>query len=101
MLYPQHLAPPVLVRAQVCPYPAVRALTPLLRLLTSTGVHLSVIELSPSWPYILHPQHLSPPVLVTAQVCLIPAAMVLSPLLRPLTSTGVELSLVVPLPSWP
>ena len=51
------------------------ALTPLVRPETSTGLVLSVVEPFPSWPYWLEPQHLTPPPLVSAQVCQLPAAI--------------------------
>src|SRR5947207_2019954 len=38
---------------------------------------------------------------MSAQVCRPPAAIALTPLARPTTSTGVLLSVVVPIPSWP
>ena len=56
---------------------------------------------SPSWPALLYPQHLTPPAAVRAQVCYSPAAMAVTPLDSPVTSTGVRRSVVVPSPSWP
>ena len=69
---------------------------------TATGVALSVVVPLPSWPKTLSPQHLTvPPVLVSAQVWKPPAAIGGDAAQSPDTATGVELSVVVPLPSWP
>ena len=100
-LRPQHLTPPALVSAQVWSPPAAIALTPLASPLTSTGTLLSVFVPFPSWPEALLPQHLTAPALVSAQVWSPPAAIALTPLASPLTSTGTLLSVVVPFPSWP
>lgn len=43
--------------------------------MTSTGVELSVVLPSPSWPTLFKPQHLTPPALVTAQVWSDPASI--------------------------
>src|SRR3990172_3731563 len=90
------------------------AATPLARPETSTGAALSEVVPSPSSPWPLLPQHLTPPALVRAQVWAPPAAMVATPLARPETSPGVVLHEytrlftvhvcgpeLVPLPSWP
>ena len=79
------------------------ALTPLASPLTSTGVVLEIVEPLPSWPYSLSPQHLTPPPVVSAQVCKVPPAeMALIPFASPLTSTGVvRWSTVVPSPNCP
>ena len=37
--------------------------------MTSTGVLRLVLVPSPSWPLLFNPQHLTPPEVVTAQVC--------------------------------
>ena len=66
---------------------------------TATGVGLLVNEPFPSCPFELLPQHFSPRCFVRAQVCEPPTAMAVIPLVRPETSTGRLLSLVVPLPS--
>src|SRR5436309_1644529 len=47
--------------------------TPLLH--TSTGLEVALVELFPSCASVFEPQHLSPPDVVTAQVCLLPAEM--------------------------
>ena len=68
---------------------------------TSTGVELSVVVPFPSCPKLLSPQHLTAPPLVSAQLWTPPAAIAVTPLCSPETSTGVELSVVVPFPSCP
>src|SRR5215212_3997241 len=69
--------------------------------MTSTGVELSVVVPSPSPPLLLSPQHLTAPALVRAHVKSLPALIATTPLPSALTSTGVELSVVVPFPSCP
>ena len=96
---PQHLTPPPLVSAQVWRPPAEIALTPLARPETSTGTLLSVFVPLPSWPYVPLPQHLTPPPLVSAQVWISPAAIAVTPLARPETSTGTLLPVVERFPS--
>src|SRR4051812_29461346 len=86
VLSPQHLAAPLVVTAQVCQTYAVSAVTPLTSPLTLTGVNRFVLELSPSCPDELLPQHLGP-VAVEAQVWYSPAAIKVAPLARPDTST--------------
>src|SRR5690348_3583851 len=68
---------------------------------TAVGVRraVAVVE-SPIAPRELVPQHWMAPVVVIAQVLLDPPAIELTPL-RPLTSTGVRLRVVLLLPSWP
>ena len=56
---------------------------------------------SPSCPPQLPPQHLTPPLLVSAQVCHPPADMAVTSPVRPLTSIGVLRLVIVPSPSWP
>src|SRR3990172_345410 len=68
---------------------------------TSTAVVLPVVVPSPNWPPELAPQHLTPPVMVSAQLWVNPAAVAATSLLRPDTSTGVVRFVVVPSPSWP
>src|SRR3990170_109953 len=87
-LLPQHLTPPPLVSAQVWRLSAEIALTPLARPETSTRKRLSVIVALPSWPKRLRPQHLTPPPLVSAQVWRLPAAIAMTPVVRPATSSG-------------
>jgi len=49
----------------------------------------SLVVLSPNWPYWLYPQHLTPPAVVSAQLCSQPAAIAATSLVRSDTSTGV------------
>src|SRR5581483_3979247 len=73
-LMPQHLTPPAVVSAQVNSLPAMIWVTPLDRPTTSTGVVRGVALVpSPSWPVRFSPQHLTPPALVSAQLCSPPA----------------------------
>ena len=44
------------------------AVTPLANPLTATGVERPFVVPSPNWPKWLHPQHLTPPPIVSAQV---------------------------------
>src|SRR3990172_3470613 len=78
--------------------PVAIALIPLARPETSTGTPVQVVVPFPSSRPALQPQHLTPPPLVSAQVCQPPAAIARTPLARPGTSTGVLLSVVVPFP---
>ncbi len=90
-LLPQHFTPPAVVTAHVCAPPAEMAAAPLLKPLTFTGVLLSVVVPLPNWPSLLWPQHFTPPAVVRAQVWPPPADTAATPLVRPLTSTGVLL----------
>src|SRR5436190_19235316 len=85
---------------QVCSAPAK---TPTLRLvIMPTGSGRSVVVPSPSWPALLAPQHLTVPDCSTAQVCARPAATRVTPLARPVTSTGTALNAPADgAPSWP
>src|SRR6266568_960090 len=77
------------------------AVSPLVRPSTSTGTELSVVEeLFPSSPLRLSPQHWAPPFTI-AQVCSPPAAMAVTPLVRPSTSTGTRLFAAKLFPSSP
>src|SRR5205823_610845 len=69
-LLPQHLTPPAVVRAHVWLPPALMALMPLLKPLTSTGTLLPTVLPLPSWPEGLYPQHLTPPAAVKAHMWL-------------------------------
>ena len=100
-LVPQHLTAPPLVRAQLCTIPALMDVTPLPSPVTSTGIRLPVVLPLPSCLYPLLPQHLTAPLGVRAQLCNDPALMAVTPLPSPVTSTGTELSVVLPLPSCP
>jgi len=111
-LFPQHLAPPEVVRAQVWEPPAVIWVTPERVPLppvasTSTGV-LWVVGVSPlpSWPLAPYPQHLTPPEVMRAQVWRPPAVIWVTSERFPIpsvarTSTGVLLSNSAPSPSRP
>src|SRR5664280_2453029 len=71
--------------------------------LTATGVELSVVVPSPSWPYPFQPQQATPPPASRAQVSLEPAVIAVAVVI-PLTATGVELVTPrpdIPLPSSP
>src|SRR3972149_3585165 len=58
---------------------------------TSTGPLRSVVVPSPNCPSLWRPQPLSPPAVVTAQVCWPPAPTEAALVVRPETSTGVLL----------
>ena len=75
--------------------------TPIPKPVTSIGEVLCVVVPSPSCPELLRPQHLTPPPDSRAQECEPPTAIAITPEVRPFTSTGVELFIVVPLPSLP
>jgi hypothetical protein len=77
----------------------VRALTLDGSPLTATGTRLSVVELFPSSPKVLAPQHRTAPAVVNAQVCSSPARMALTPDESEETATGTWLSLVELFPS--
>ena len=62
---------------------------PLVNPTTSIGVVRSRLVPSPSLPESLTPQHLTPPPVVRAQVCLNPVETEATPLVRPLTSLGI------------
>src|SRR5438105_127328 len=95
---PQQLAVPPASSAQACPSPVAMATT-LVRPLTATGVsRFVVIVPMPSWPRLLAPQHFAEPSASTAQVKNRPAATATA-LLMPLTTTGLEDGVVLPLPS--
>src|ERR1700674_4944661 len=106
LLEPQATTWPVEVSARLWPPPPAIAL----RLsakggwVTRTGVLLSVVLPSPSWPEALEPQARTRPAEVNARLWLAPPAIaVTNPPLGRLTWTGVLLLVVVPLPSspWP
>jgi len=58
-----------------------------------------LIALLPSWPDVPQPQHFTPPVPSAAQVLLSPAAIAATPDLSPVTDTGANEAVVVPLPN--
>src|ERR1700749_4902189 len=55
----------------------------------------------PRGPRAFEPQHLTTPLLVSAQVCASPAARATTPPVRPTTGAGIARSVVVLSPSWP
>src|SRR5262249_25089855 len=75
-LPPQHFTPPPLVRAHTCRSPAVIAVTPLERPVTSRGVVRLPVETAvlPRKLLALYPQHFTPPPVVSAQVWYPPEA---------------------------
>src|SRR5258706_428120 len=106
MFRPQHRTPPPLDSAQLCSRPPATARMPTSRPKTNPGVGRSVVELSPSWPLPLLPQHFASPPEDSAQLTAtlawtVPVETIATPLDKPDTSTGVELVVVVPSPSWP
>ena len=96
---PQHLTPPVAVRAQVWLYPAALAVTPLDSLETSTGIQRFFCVPSPNG-LVVPPPALEPPHGSHGAGVPSPAVMAVIPLDSPETSTGVSI-VVVPSPSWP
>ena len=105
-LSPQQRMKPPVSSAQVW-YPPVAIMVTLEeRPDTSTGARLMPPgEPLPSWPRPLNPQHFAAPAVVMAQVCKPPAAILVSALATPTTTTGVLteplvlFSARVPLPS--
>src|SRR5688500_19029380 len=67
-----------------------------------TGSGRSVAVPSPSWPALLLPQHLTADGFNTAHVWAPPAATLITPLARPVTSTGTGLNAPADgAPNWP
>src|SRR6187551_35451 len=85
---PQHLAAPDFITAQLCTPDVATAATPLRRPETSTGSALSLVVPLPSCPWSLSPQHLTAPVLPSAQALPAPVDIDLIPL-SPGTSAAV------------
>src|SRR6188768_1416095 len=100
-LPPQHSTAPSVRSAQLWRWPRASAVAPPERPCTSTGVSRRCVVPSPSWPYWLSPQHLTPPPRRTAQLWLSPPATAMTPLARPDTAPGLHRSWVVPSPSCP
>src|SRR5947209_7930476 len=96
-LSPQHLPPPALVSAQLCKPEELMAMAvmPLSSPTTSTGVERLIVVPSPSWPQAFHPQHLTPPALVSAQVWGAEEASAEMALVSPAASTRGEGAVVV------
>src|SRR5262245_484960 len=85
---PQHLTPPSAVSAQVWLPPATIAATPLVSPATSVGAGTGVLLPDaplPTCPLRLPPQHFTPPPVVSAQVCPVPAVIATTPFARPAT----------------
>src|SRR5438034_11777678 len=89
MLSPQHLTRPAAVSAQLWLQPPASVTTPDVRPETLTGVLAFVVVPLPSSPYVLAPQHIAAPALVTAHICPLPAAIAVTPDVRPETLTGI------------
>ena len=68
---------------------------------TVTGTLLSLVELFPSSPQELRPQHLTVPSDITAHVCQRFIASLTAPELMPVTDTGYARFVREPSPSWP
>ena len=87
----------------MCPKPALIATTLPARPWTATGTVRWIVVPSPSIPERPSPQHVAPPVLVTAQVCVEPVAICRTSDARPETwaGTDVEVEAVLPFPSSP
>src|SRR5580658_9543038 len=66
---------------------------------TPTGVSLLAVEALPSWPSESYPQHWTPPDVVSAQVCELPAARATTGVLSVVAATGTLLLLCDPFPS--
>jgi hypothetical protein len=100
---PQQYAVPVVVRAQVAWSPAeISANVTLLGMVTATGTLLLVSMPLPSWPLLFHPQQYAVPVVVRAQVEILPASIAENETpLGIVTATGTLLLVVVPLPKLP
>jgi len=82
--------------------PAPIACTPLVNAdATATGTELAVVELLPSWPNALSPQHTAAPADVTAHANASPTAIDCTPVVKLVTATGTALAVVELLPSWP
>ena len=89
------------ISAHACAKPPVIATT-FVRPLTATGVEELVNVPLPNCPSKLPPQHLTVPAANSAHECATPPEIVIATApLRPLTATGIDESVVVPLPSWP
>src|SRR5947207_2880482 len=100
---PQHFTQLQPLSAQVCRLPPAIVVSPLVCPLPFTGV-CRLFPLAPLLrsPEKLYPQHFTPPPLVSAQLWAPPAAIAVTPLVRPLAFTGVSRSFpLVPSPSSP
>jgi hypothetical protein len=100
-LLPQHFAPPASKVAQACKFPTLTDFTPELRPLTAVGVLRLVVVPSPIWPSSFLPQHLSAPLVRTAQDEPDPIEIDETPDVKPDTETGEVRVVVVPSPNCP
>src|SRR5690348_715050 len=111
-LSPQHFTPPLVVRAQVWaptnasnsrtdPTPAAISVTPFISPSTFTGAVELTSRPFPNCPWLLSPQHWTPPVSLRIQVWCPPASIICTPVASPTTFTGVGRSIVVPSPNCP
>ncbi len=73
----------------MAPGELVASTTALLMPTTLTGVALDAVVPSPSWPEELLPQHLTPPVFVSAHVCVAAPAIWVTSLVLGITTGGV------------
>ena len=81
----------------------------MLQVKTATGEARLVVVPSPSWPFVLRPQHDTAPVERRAHAKYAPASTSTTPVsgrMRPVearvpTTSGVAIAVVEPLPSWP
>src|SRR5450759_2176754 len=102
-LRPQASTWPVEVSARLWRLPPAMAVTVVPEgRLTWTGMLLLVVVPLPSWPELFKPQARTWPVEVSARLWSPPPAMAVTVVPEGrLTATGVLLSVVMPLPSWP
>ncbi len=75
--------------------------TPSGRPLIDPGTERDAVPPSPSWPKEFWPQHSGAPLTFTAQVWLVPADRLATPLESPVTGVGTFRSPPAPAPSWP
>src|SRR4051812_16725356 len=100
---PQHQTIPVFVTAQLKPSPRASWCTTPLSPLTSSGCVLKQLSMQPGSPLpispcSLRPQHIASPRVVTAQLCVLPRAIELTP---PMAVLGSGESVLSPVPSCP
>ena len=94
-----HHDQPAVILAHACEPPTEICTTPDPPWVTATGVLEVLLDPFPSCPLVPAPQHFAAPLLVTAQTVFDPAEIFDTPDVRPVTDTGVELCVRVPLPS--
>src|SRR5205809_1084677 len=93
---PQHRTFPTLVSAQVAREEGAIAATPLASPEAATGLWRAVVLPSPGCAHALAPQQPTPPMRVSVQVWPNPAAIAVTPPVRPETATGVWRLFLVP-----